>query len=108
MHANRLPYPPLRGRGGRNINESAPFTGETTYVGAAIKKFFIAVFYLLRGGKSPTQTFSFSVRIRRELVIPDKIRVVSRQSTLIQLENRGSAKGDSLLEWSWSGLITSF
>jgi hypothetical protein len=63
-----------------------PLRDETTYVGAAIKKFFIAVFYLLRGGKSPTQTFSFSVRIRRELVIPDNIRAVSGQLTLMQPE----------------------
>jgi hypothetical protein len=63
-----------------------PFRDETTYLGAAIKKFYIAVFYLLCGGKTPTQTFSFSVRIRRELVTPDSIRAVSRQLMLMQPE----------------------
>jgi hypothetical protein len=43
-----------------------PFRGRISYVGAAISNFNIAVFYLLRGGKSATQTFSFSVRIRRD------------------------------------------
>ncbi len=46
--------------------KNVPFTGLMTYVGAAISNFKIAVFYLLRGGKSATQTFSFSVRIRRD------------------------------------------
>ncbi|RJF56296.1 hypothetical protein [Serratia inhibens] len=65
--------------------ENVPFTGNTAYVGAAIENFFIAVFYLLRAGKSPTQTFSFSVRIRREL------------------------DAGAIHHWnsSWSGLITS-
>ncbi|MFT4463602.1 MAG: hypothetical protein ACMX3H_00770 [Sodalis sp. (in: enterobacteria)] len=36
------------------------------YLIAAIGFFLIAVIYLNRGNKSPTQTFSFSVRIRRE------------------------------------------